>query len=107
VRNILSLTSLIVFVGIALLLWFAIGNRLLLGTNDEGIYLDAAQRILHGQKPYVDFFGYMAPGSFWVEALSLRLFGETVAAGRLPVPGRSPVATRPARCGSAAVPAPA
>jgi 4-amino-4-deoxy-L-arabinose transferase-like glycosyltransferase len=85
VRNILYLTALMVFVGVALLLWFAIGNRLLLGTNDEGIYLDAAQRILHGQKPYVDFFGYMAPGSFWVEALSLRLFGETVAAGRLPV----------------------
>jgi len=59
------------------------GHRLILGTNDEGIYLDAAERILHGQKPYVDFFGYMSPGSFWMQALAFRLFGVTLAAGRV------------------------
>ena len=59
------------------------GNRLILGTNDEGIYLDAAQRILRGQKPYVDFFGYMTPGSFWAQALAFRVFGVTLAAGRV------------------------
>jgi len=59
------------------------GNRLILGTSDEGIYLDAAERILHGQKPYVDFFGYMSPGSFWMQALAFRLFGLTLAAGRV------------------------
>ncbi len=72
-----------IFSGVFLLLWLLYGNRLLLGTNDEGIYLDAAERILHGQKPYVDFFGYMSPGSFWMQALAFRLFGITLAAGRV------------------------
>jgi hypothetical protein len=72
-----------VFIGAALLLLWIFGNRLILGTNDEGIYLDAAERILHGQKPYVDFFGYMSPGSFWMQALAFRLFGVTLAAGRV------------------------
>src|ERR1700733_12651784 len=76
---------LFVFVATALVLWWAFGNRLILGTNDEGIYLDAAERILHGQKPYVDFFGYMSPGSFWVQALAFRFLGITQAAGRAPV----------------------
>src|SRR6204780_2928439 len=75
----------LVFVGAALFLWFAFGNRLILGTNDEGIYLDAAQRILHGQKPYVDFFGVMTPGSFWIQALGFRLLGVSQMAGRAPV----------------------
>jgi 4-amino-4-deoxy-L-arabinose transferase-like glycosyltransferase len=72
-----------VFLGTALLLLWMFGHRLILGTNDEGIYLDAAERILHGQKPYVDFFGYMSPGSFWMQALAFRLFGVTLAAGRV------------------------
>jgi 4-amino-4-deoxy-L-arabinose transferase-like glycosyltransferase len=74
-----------IFAGAFLLLWLLYGNRLILGTNDEGIYLDAAERILHGQKPYVDFFGYMSPGSFWIQALAFRLLGLTQAAGRAPV----------------------
>src|ERR1700691_477965 len=72
-----------IFAGAFLLLWLLYGNRLILGTNDEGIYLDAAERILHGQKPYVDFFGYMSPGSFWIQALAFQLFGVTLAAGRV------------------------
>ncbi len=74
-----------IFAGAFLLLWLLYGNRLVLGTNDEGIYLDAAERILHGQKPYVDFFGYMSPGSFWIQALAFRFLGITQAAGRAPV----------------------
>jgi 4-amino-4-deoxy-L-arabinose transferase-like glycosyltransferase len=74
-----------IFAGAFLLLWLLYGNRLILGTNDEGIYLDAAERILHGQKPYLDFFGYMTPGSFWMQALAFRLLGVTQAAGRAPV----------------------
>jgi len=72
-----------VFIGTALLLLWMLGNRLILGTNDEGIYLDAAERIVHGQKPYVDFFGYMSPGSFWMQALAFRILGVTLAAGRV------------------------
>lgn len=76
---------LIVFSGTAALLAWMFGHRLILGTNDEGIYLDSAERILHGQKLYVDFFGYMSPGSFWIQALAFRLLGVTQAAGRAPV----------------------
>jgi len=74
--------TVLVFGAAALLLWWLYGNRLILGTNDEGIYLDAAERILHGQQPYRDFFGYMSPGSFWIHALVFRLFGTTLAAAR-------------------------
>jgi 4-amino-4-deoxy-L-arabinose transferase-like glycosyltransferase len=72
-----------IFIASAALLWWLFGNRLILGTSDEGIYLDAAQRILRGQKPYVDFFGYMTPGSFWMQALAFRVLGVTLAAGRV------------------------
>ena len=68
----------IVFVAAAALLAWTFGNRLILGTNDEGIYLDAAERILHGQKPYVDFFGYMTPGGFWMQALAFRLLAAGI-----------------------------
>jgi 4-amino-4-deoxy-L-arabinose transferase-like glycosyltransferase len=84
-KRLLSATPLWVFTGVALLLWFAHGNRLLLGTNDEGIYLEGARRILAGQKPYVDFWASMTPGSFWIQALVFKLFGVTMTAGRLPV----------------------
>src|ERR1700685_3564937 len=72
-----------IFLGASLLLLWMFGNRLILGTNDESIYLDAAERMLHGQKPYVDFFGYMSPGSFWMQLLVFRLLGVTLAAGRV------------------------
>lgn len=71
------------FAAVAALLWWIFGHRLILGTNDEGIYLDAAERILHGQKPYVDFFGYMSPGSFWMQLLAFGALGVTLAAGRV------------------------
>ncbi len=74
-----------VFAGTAGLLWILFAHRLILGTNDEGIYLDGAERILRGQKLYADFFGYMSPGSFWIQALAFRAFGVTQAAGRVPV----------------------
>jgi len=69
----------LIFAGAFALLWLLYGNRLIFGTSDEGIYLDAAERI----QPYVDFFGYMSPGSFWMQALAFRLFGVTLAAGRV------------------------
>lgn len=76
---------LVVFAGTAALLWILFAHRLILGTNDEGIYLDAAERIVHGQKLYAGFFGYMTPGSFWIQALAFQAFGMTQAAGRVPV----------------------
>src|SRR5690349_7235773 len=57
-------------------------NRVV-ATNDEGIILDAAQRILAGAHPYADFFGYMSPGSYWLQALVFRIFGVALWSGRL------------------------
>jgi len=75
----------IVFVAVFLVLLLIDRNRLLFGTNDEGIYLDAANRMLHGERLYADFFGYMSPGVYWVQEGFLRVFGVTMTAGRLPV----------------------
>jgi 4-amino-4-deoxy-L-arabinose transferase-like glycosyltransferase len=83
--RLLAAAPLAVFAFALLALWLSYGNRLTLGTNDEGIYLDAGERILQGQKPYVDFFCYMSPGSFWMQALAFRLLGVSLAAGRAPV----------------------
>lgn len=67
----------------ALLLWIQAPR--LQYTNDEGIILEAAQRMLNGQKLYVDFFGYMSPGSYWIQEAVFRLFGVNQLAARLPV----------------------
>jgi 4-amino-4-deoxy-L-arabinose transferase-like glycosyltransferase len=75
----------IVFGAVFALLLVLDGNRLLFGTSDEGIYLDAAERMLHGQKLYADFFGYMSPGVYWVQEGFFRIFGVNLLAGRLPV----------------------
>lgn len=75
----------IVFAAVFLLLVLIDRNRLLFGTNDEGIYLDAANRMLHGERLYSDFFGYMSPGVYWVQEAFLRVFGVNMVAGRLPV----------------------
>jgi 4-amino-4-deoxy-L-arabinose transferase-like glycosyltransferase len=74
----------IVFAGVFILLLLIDGNRLLFGTSDEGIYLDAAERMLHGQKLYADFFGYISPGVYWVQEGFFRVFGLNMLAGRLP-----------------------
>ena len=60
------------------------GSRFLL-TNDEGIMLEPAQRVAAGAHPYVDFFGYMSPGSYWLQAAWFHILGFTLWAGRLPV----------------------
>jgi len=65
----------------ALLLAFH-GQRMVL-TNDEGIVLESAQRMAAGGRIYVDFFGYMSPGSYWLQELVFRLFGFALWTGRL------------------------
>jgi hypothetical protein len=64
--------------------WLA-ASRFGLAINDEGIYLDGGLRVLHGQVPYKDFFSFTGPGTFAMEAASMRVFGATLAAGRVPV----------------------
>src|SRR5580700_2546865 len=70
-----------VFVLAGLWLWWMIDRRFLL-TFDEGIFVDGSRRILSGQVPYRDFFILMGPGTFWLQALALRVFGITLAASR-------------------------
>src|SRR5580704_10256736 len=62
-------------------MWWMIDRRFLL-TFDEGIFVDGSRRILSGQVPYRDFFILMGPGTFWLQALALRVFGMTLAASR-------------------------
>lgn len=73
-----------IFLSVAALLLAIHGQRMVL-TNDEGIVLDAAQRIAQGQRPYVDFATYMSPGSYWLQAIVFRLFGLALWTGRLMV----------------------
>ena len=75
----------IVFAAVFLLLLLIDRNRLMFGTSDEGLYLDAAEHMLHGQKLYLDFFGNISPGVYWVQEAFFRVFGVTMLAGRLPV----------------------
>lgn len=49
---------------------------------DEGISLQAAQRILHGQIPYRDFFSLVTPGSYYWTALLFKVFGDSILVAR-------------------------
>ena len=71
-----------IFLAVAALLLALHGQRMVL-TNDEGIVLESAQRMAAGGRLYVDFFGYMSPGSYWLQALVFRLLGVALWTGRL------------------------
>jgi 4-amino-4-deoxy-L-arabinose transferase-like glycosyltransferase len=75
-------TAAVVFGVAAALLWLMAGNLFILGL-DEGIYLDGGLRVLHGQAPYRDFFALTGPASYWLEAAAFKLFGVTLASGRV------------------------
>jgi 4-amino-4-deoxy-L-arabinose transferase-like glycosyltransferase len=74
--------ALFVFGAAGFVLWLMAGNLFVLGL-DEGIYLEGAVRILHGQAPYRDFFALTGPGSYWLEAAAMKMFGASLASGRL------------------------
>lgn len=74
---------LIFAVVLAGLLWLH-GNRLVFN-GDEGLILDTANRMLHGETLYRDFFGLMSPGSYWLQLGAFHLFGVSHWAGRVPV----------------------
>jgi len=76
--------SVAILVGVAALLLAVHGHRMV-ATNDEGIVLDAAERVSQGQRPYLDFWTYMTPGSYWLQGLIFRLFGVSLLTGRLVV----------------------
>jgi len=49
---------------------------------DEGIILQGAERILHGQVLYRDFFSFFTPGSYYLLALLFRIFGSSILVAR-------------------------
>jgi hypothetical protein len=44
--------------------------------GDEGVVLLGAQRLLSGERLYVDFFEILPPGAFWLVAGWMRVFGD-------------------------------
>jgi hypothetical protein len=73
-----------IFFGMAGLLAILQANRFVL-TNDEGILLEPARWMAQGARPYVDFFGYMSPGSYWIQTALFWLLGMSFWVGRVPV----------------------
>ncbi len=51
--------------------------------QDEGLFHSWGARLLRGELPYTDFYLVQAPGSFYIEALLLKLFGVSWMAGRV------------------------
>ena len=49
---------------------------------DEGIVLQGAERILHGEIPYHDFFMFYTPGSFYLVAAIFKIFGDSFVIAR-------------------------
>lgn len=49
---------------------------------DEGIILQGAQRILHGQVLYRDFFSFLTPGSYYLLAFVFKVFGSSLLVAR-------------------------
>src|SRR5579864_9521756 len=49
---------------------------------DEGIILQGAQRILHGEVIYRDFFSFLTPGSYYWMALLFKTFGNSMIVAR-------------------------
>lgn len=82
--NTIGAFAALVFAVVSLGLFWLHGNRLIFNL-DEGITLDAAARMLHGQTLYRDFFGIVTPGSFWLQEAVFRLFGLSLRAGRVVV----------------------
>ena len=76
-----NLAALAIFAAMAATLFVFHANRWV-ATNDEGMIPEPAQRILAGARPYSDFFAYMSPGSYWLQALIYRVFGVAMWTSR-------------------------
>lgn len=74
-------SAVVVFIA-ALLFYLSYYDRGMM-LADEGTLIHSAQRILNGQLPYVDFYHFYAPGSFYLLAGLFRAFGESFLVYRL------------------------
>src|SRR4051812_41333879 len=51
--------------------------------GDEGVLLNGAERLLNGERIYVDFFEFLPPGSFLITGAWLGTFGISMLSARL------------------------
>ncbi len=58
-------------------------TRTVFWLGDEGILLDGAERMLHGDHLYADFFEFLPPGGFLITEVWLRAFGASLLSARL------------------------
>lgn len=75
----------LILVLLSIWLYFPLLDYFKLGMEDEGDILHAAHRVYQGQFPNRDFFTIFPPLSFGAPALSWMIFGESLAAARLPL----------------------
>lgn len=72
-----------VALALAVILLLAVPTLVYPLAPDHGVFAVAAKGILNGQLPYVDFWEVKPPAVYYVYALALALFGESVTALRL------------------------
>lgn len=77
-----STIAILLFAVAALLSWKLTGNYFSAGI-DEGIYLNGGRRIAAGERLYVDFFGFVGPVTYWLQAGLYRWFGNHLPELRL------------------------
>src|ERR1700688_1223171 len=70
------------FVFVVSLLYLFLFRRYSAMDPDEGIVLQGAERILHGEVPYRDFFSFYTPGSFYLLAGLFKVFGDSFIVAR-------------------------
>ena len=61
----------------------SVQGNLFVPASDEGLTLEGAERLLDGQRPYVDFFGHASPGAYLYQALVFRLGGRSLWTSRI------------------------
>ncbi|MDO8621274.1 MAG: hypothetical protein Q7R31_03255 [Candidatus Levybacteria bacterium] len=54
-----------------------------IGFRDEGYLLNNAQRINNGEMPYVDFFLAITPGTYYIQAFVMKIFGNYIITDRI------------------------
>jgi len=74
--------AIVVLLFLACLAYLWVFRRFTSMEPDEGIVLQGATRVLDGQIPYLDFFSFYTPGSFYLGAALVRLFGNSFAVAR-------------------------
>src|SRR5688572_2883124 len=76
------IAGLLLTVAIALILTLPFRSHVV-ATQDEGVLLHGASRMLRGEVLYTDFFEFLPPGGFVISAAWLSVFGQTMMSARM------------------------